>query len=66
MIVMDKQGEIPCAACHSWLKRERKFSCNPDRCSALTNWLFKNAPQLKPEAVQIQAILPEKALQYVV
>jgi hypothetical protein len=66
MIVMDKQGEIPCAACHSWRKKQKKFSCNPDSCSALTTWLFENAPHIRAETLQTQVHLPEVAFQYVV
>jgi len=63
---MDKKGEIPCASCNSWKKQQKKFSCNPDSCKELTAWLVKNAPQLSPDAVQVQVHLPEVALQYIV
>jgi hypothetical protein len=63
---MDKKGEIPCSSCDSWKKKEKKFSCNPDSCPELTAWLRKNAPQLNPDAVQLQVNLPEIAFQYIV
>jgi hypothetical protein len=61
---MAKQKEIPCASCQSWVKKQKKFSCNPDDCKGLADWLFANAPHLNDEYAQIR--LKEIANQYVV
>jgi hypothetical protein len=63
---MEKQGEIPCASCRSWAKKQKKFSCNPDECKGLTQWIFANAPNLNSENVKLLVALPECATQYVV
>jgi hypothetical protein len=66
MIVMEKQGEIPCANCQSWKKKEKKFSCIPDGCKELNAWLLEHAPQTSAGTIQMQVRLPEIAVQYVV
>ena len=64
---MAKKAEIPCASCSSWVKKQKKFSCNPDECSGLTEWMFANAPHLGGcENVKLLVRLPEIATQYVV
>jgi hypothetical protein len=63
---MKNQGEIPCTACQSWDRKQKKFSCNPDDCKELTKWLFANAPKLCKEKAQLQVNLPEIAIQYIV
>jgi hypothetical protein len=63
---MEKQAEIPCASCRSWVKKQKKFSCNPDQCTGLTEWIFSNAPNLNSENVKLLVALPECATQYVV
>jgi hypothetical protein len=67
MIGMAEQSEIPCASCHSWVKKQRKFSCKPDECPGLSKWIFSNAPNLGgDDGVRLLAGLPECAMQYVV
>jgi hypothetical protein len=63
---MENKEEIPCAACQSWKKEQKKFSCNPDNCKVLTAWLFEKAPRLSTSKIQMQMQLPVPANQYVV
>jgi hypothetical protein len=63
---MPQQAEIPCASCRSWVKKHKKFSCNPDQCRGLTEWIFANAPQLSDGNIKLLVMLPECATQYVV
>jgi hypothetical protein len=66
MIVMKKQDDIPCANCQSWIRKEKKFSCNPDSCKQLTVWLLEHKPQVDSGTIHMQVPLPEIASQYVV
>jgi hypothetical protein len=63
---MERQDTIPCAACQSWNRKQRKFTCNPSDCKQLTAWLSEHAPQLSTGTTQMQVQLPEIAIQYVV
>jgi hypothetical protein len=66
---MAKKAEIPCASCRSWVKKQKKFSCNPDECSGLTEWMFANAPHISGGEngnVKLLVRLPMIATQYVV
>jgi hypothetical protein len=65
MIVMEHQKEIPCASCQSWNGKQKKFSCNPNYCKGLSEWM--QAHSSLPNAMeQIQVQLPETAIQYIV
>jgi hypothetical protein len=66
VIVVKKQMGIPCMQCDSWKKKERKFSCNPNDCKVLTEWLLGHAPVLTKDTVQMQVHLPDVAIRYVV
>jgi hypothetical protein len=62
---MEHQEEIPCASCQSWNGKQKKFSCNPNHCKELSEWMHERNSQ--PSAMeQIQVQLPETAIQYVV
>jgi len=63
---MAKQAEIPCASCRSWVKKQKKFSCNPDECKGLTEWILSNAPELGGGNIKKLVMLPVSAMQYVV
>jgi hypothetical protein len=63
----EKNKEIPCANCHLWVKKQKKFSCNPDECKGLTAWLYENAPNMnKAAGLQFAVKLPISACQYIV
>ncbi|MBK5133339.1 hypothetical protein JJE00_02805 [Candidatus Bathyarchaeota archaeon] len=38
-MVNDK--EIPCTTCSLWKKQRKEFSCKPNRCEVLSEWLLK-------------------------
>jgi hypothetical protein len=63
---MEHEEQIPCADCHLWNAKEKKFSCKPKDCKELSAWLLQYAPQLSAEKAQMQVQLPEIAIQYVV
>jgi hypothetical protein len=65
MIAMEHQEEIPCASCQSWNGKLKKFSCNPNLCKGLTEWMHEHA-SIPSAAEQIQVHLPETAIQYIV
>jgi hypothetical protein len=65
-IVMEREEEIPCAVCHSWNAKEKKFSCEPRECKELSAWLLKHAAHLSRETPQMQAHYSETTIQYVV
>jgi hypothetical protein len=62
---MDHQEEIPCTSCQSWNGKQKKFSCNPNLCKGLSEWMNDHA-SLPSAEKQSQMHLPETALQYVV
>jgi hypothetical protein len=65
MIAMEHQEEIPCSSCQSWNGRQKKFSCNPNVCKGLSEWMHEHT-SIPNAAEQIQVQLPETATQYVV
>jgi hypothetical protein len=65
MIAMEPKEEIPCAKCHSYKAKDKKFSCNPQDCKELSDWIFENVTQLRTESLQTQRC-PEIAVRYVV
>ena len=65
LIVMESKQEIPCASCQSWNAKRRKFSCKPQDCKELSEWLMQYAPQLKPDQAGMDG-LPETSIRYVV
>ena len=38
---------IPCSSCKLWKKQLKKFSCDPNRCEALSEWLLEAKNQIK-------------------
>lgn len=56
---MKIKAEIPCATCSLWNPKEKRFSCDPNRCEKLSNWLLKHARDNTVEP-------PNKIIQYVV
>jgi hypothetical protein len=61
---MEHQEEIPCASCQSWNGKQKKFSCNPNTCKGLSEWMHGHS---QPSAIeQILVHRPETAIQYVV
>jgi hypothetical protein len=65
MIVMEHQEEIPCASCQSWNGKEKKFSCNPNRCKGLSEWMHEHSSKTGGmEQILLQR--PDTAIQYIV
>jgi hypothetical protein len=62
MIAMSNNSEIPCSACHKWDAKAKSFSCKPNECRKLSEWLFDHA-QMEPAENMQFAIAP---IQYVV
>ena len=56
---MESDANIPCATCLMWNPEKKRFSCDPNRCKKLSDWLLKHAGD---NAVNPQ----EKMVQYVV
>ena len=56
---MSSNAEIPCATCLLWKPKEKSFTCDPNTCKKLTNWLMK-------EARVDKLILKKKMVQYIV
>ena len=40
---MESDTEIPCSTCVLWHPEKKSFSCNPNSCKKLSNWLLKHA-----------------------
>jgi hypothetical protein len=60
---MNYASEIPCSSCHRWNSKAKSFSCNPNKCTKLAEWLFDHA-QIEKKQPLPQAI--EATPQYVV
>ncbi len=61
------KDEIPCSNCAKWNPKVKNFSCNPNKCERLSDWLLRhaNVDEVQPE----QDIRMEKAepqVQYIV
>jgi len=39
---MGSDVEIPCSTCLLWNPETKSFSCNPNSCKKLSNWLLKH------------------------
>ena len=65
MISMEHQEEIPCASCQSWNGKEKKFSCNPNHCKGLSEWMHEHNSKLSAME-QIIFRRPDTAIQYIV
>jgi hypothetical protein len=65
MIAMEHQEEIPCASCQSWNGKEKKFSCNPNHCKGLSEWMHEHNSKLSAME-QILLRRPETVVQYIV
>jgi len=62
---MSTKSEIPCSNCHLWNAEKKRFSCNPDKCEKLSEWLLDHASLGNVEDENILVIAPEP-IQYVV
>jgi len=40
MFAMSNNSEIPCSFCRKWDSKAHSFSCNPNKCDKLSEWLF--------------------------
>jgi len=63
-IAMSTNSEIPCSTCHLWSAKKKSFSCNPDKCAKLSEWLFDHTSLGNEEKDNIEVI--EEPIQYVV
>ena len=59
---MSSNSEIPCSDCHKWDAKAKSFSCNPNECRKLSEWLFDHAQIERVETVHF-VVVP---IQYVV
>jgi hypothetical protein len=56
---MESDANIPCSKCLLWDKVKKSFSCDPNRCKKLSDWLLKHATDNAAEP-------QKKMVQYVV
>ena len=56
---MENDANIPCNTCMFWNPTKKSFSCDPNTCRKLSNWLLKHAGDNVDE-------VPNKPVQYVV
>ena len=58
-IKMESDAEIPCSTCPLWHPEEKSFSCNPNKCEKLSNWLLKHAKESasKPQDEIVQYVV---------
>ena len=53
---MGSNANIPCANCLLWNPEKKSFSCDPNTCKKLSDWLLKhskdNADNMHNEIVQ--------------
>jgi hypothetical protein len=61
-----KEKQIPCTTCKSYNAKLSKFSCKPNDCKELSDWLLPYVNQREPESLQMQVQLPDTAIPYVV
>jgi hypothetical protein len=40
---MEGDDSIPCSKCLFWDEVKKSFSCDPNRCKKLSDWLLKHA-----------------------
>jgi hypothetical protein len=56
---MGSDTDIPCSTCRLWNTEKKSFSCNPNTCKKLSDWLLKHT---RENVVEPQ----DKIVQYVV
>jgi hypothetical protein len=54
---MSNDSEIPCSFCSKWDSKTTSFSCNPEECQKLSEWLFNHAKIMPTETKKV-AVLP--------
>jgi hypothetical protein len=56
---MKKSGtEIPCSICPYWNQKIKSFSCDPNKCAELSNWLLKQThDKNEPQIEKVQYII---------
>lgn len=42
---MENDDVIPCAKCAAWNQKTKSFSCSPNECAKLSNWLLKHVKE---------------------
>ncbi|HTY74834.1 MAG TPA: hypothetical protein VMD05_04630 [Candidatus Nanoarchaeia archaeon] len=62
---MSSNSEIPCKNCRLWNPEKTSFSCNPDKCEKLSDWLLDHASLGNTEDQNNIVINPEP-IQYIV
>ena len=53
-IPMSQNSEIPCGACQKWNAKVKSFSCKPNKCQKLSEWLLDHSKIDITENSQIQ------------
>jgi hypothetical protein len=56
MFAMNKNSEIPCSLCNKRDPKARSFSCNPEKCQQLSEWLFEHAEIGQAENKRVSAL----------
>lgn len=54
---METKEEIPCSMCKLWHSEKKEFSCEPQKCDKLTEWLLKYGPSEEKSNQVIQYIV---------
>ena len=42
---MESDASIPCSTCLLWNREKKSFSCDPNRCKKLADWLLKHTSE---------------------
>jgi len=64
-MAMSNISEIPCTNCHQWNAKKKIFTCNPDKCVKLSEWLLDHTSMDKAEEDEIIEVVAAP-IQYVV
>jgi hypothetical protein len=56
---MESDADIPCATCLFWNLEKKSFSCDPNSCKKLSDWLLKHAKdnEVDPENKIVQYVV---------
>ena len=53
MFAMNNNSEIPCSLCHKWDIKAKSFTCSPNKCQKLSEWLLGHAQIEQTETKQV-------------
>ena len=54
---MENDANIPCNTCMFWNPTKKSFSCDPNTCKKLSNWLLKHANADNPQNKIVQYVV---------